>query len=52
MAWHPNPEDRAAWSTPGDAVMAVGAAGAITWLLALEPSASTLPPGLSTCSLE
>jgi hypothetical protein len=43
MGWHPDAEDKAAWSTAGGAVMAAGAAGAIAWLAIAEPSTTHEP---------
>jgi hypothetical protein len=43
MRWHPDPNDRAAWSAVGGVVMAAGAAGAIGWL-AVAGTASTHEP--------
>jgi hypothetical protein len=43
MEWHPDSEDRAAWSSVGGAVMAAGVLGGIGWLAIAEPSSSHEP---------
>lgn len=43
MRWHPDPDDRAAWSAVGGVVTATGAGGAVAWLLAVQPSSPDVP---------
>jgi hypothetical protein len=43
VGWHPDREDKAAWSTAGGVVMTAAAGGAIAWLAIAEPSTSHEP---------
>ena len=43
MGWHPDPEDRAAWSTAGGVLLTAGAGAAIAWLAIAEPTTSREP---------